>query len=47
MSGKFTSNHPALDTSLLGEKIVRVVNLLPNVVIEKGASVKDELVLTG
>merc|ERR1712129_657780 len=31
----------------LGEKIVRVVNLLENVKIEKGANVKDELVLTG
>merc|ERR1719463_724960 len=31
----------------LGEKFVRVVNLLPDVLIEKSASVKDELVLTG
>merc|ERR1719164_27313 len=31
----------------LGEKIVRTVNLLPGVSIEKSASVKDELVLTG
>merc|ERR1711924_57633 len=31
----------------LGEKIVRTVNLLPGVLIEKGPTVKDELVLTG
>merc|ERR1711865_425491 len=31
----------------LGEKIVRVVNLLEGVTIAKGANVKDELVLTG
>merc|ERR1712118_78457 len=31
----------------LGEKIVRTVNLLPGCLIEKGAVVKDELVLTG
>merc|ERR1712078_131057 len=31
----------------LGEKIVRTINLLPGVSIEKGANVKDELVLTG
>merc|ERR1711935_1227358 len=31
----------------LGEKFVRVVNLLENVLIEKSASVKDELILTG
>merc|ERR1719231_604921 len=31
----------------LGEKFVRVVNLLPGTLIEKSASVKDELVLTG
>merc|ERR1719199_706640 len=31
----------------LGEKFVRVVNLLPGVTVEKSASVKDELVLTG
>merc|ERR1740127_147955 len=33
--------------NFLGEKIVRVVNLLPGVMIEKSASVKDELILTG
>merc|ERR1711970_1597864 len=31
----------------LGEKTVRVVNLLENVIVEKSPSVKDELVLTG
>merc|ERR1712060_1004611 len=31
----------------LGEKVVRTVNLFPSVKIEKGATVKDELVLTG
>merc|ERR1712224_995968 len=31
----------------LGEKIVRVINLLEGVTVEKSASVKDELVLIG
>mmetsp|Transcript_87365 Transcript_87365/g.137927 ORF Transcript_87365/g.137927 Transcript_87365/m.137927 type:complete len:189 (-) Transcript_87365:56-622(-) len=31
----------------LGEKIVRTVNLLPGVKIEKSAAVKDELVVSG
>merc|ERR1711972_816880 len=31
----------------LGEKIVRTVNLLPGVSIEKSASVKDELIVSG
>ena len=33
--------------NFLGEKIVRTVNMLPGVIIEKSAQTKDELVLTG
>merc|ERR1712113_37034 len=33
--------------NFLGEKLVRVINMLPGVTIEKGAAVKDELVVTG
>eukprot|EP00747_Dinoflagellata_sp_TGD_P115887 gnl/TRDRNA2_/TRDRNA2_172254_c0_seq15.p1 gnl/TRDRNA2_/TRDRNA2_172254_c0~~gnl/TRDRNA2_/TRDRNA2_172254_c0_seq15.p1 ORF type:complete len:189 (-),score=57.59 gnl/TRDRNA2_/TRDRNA2_172254_c0_seq15:71-637(-) len=33
--------------NFLGEKIVRIVNMLPGVIIEKSAQTKDELVLTG
>merc|ERR1712151_808029 len=33
--------------NFLGEKIVRTVNLMQGVSIEKSASVKDELVLSG
>ena len=33
--------------NFLGEKIVRVVNMLPGVTCERSAAVKDELVLTG
>merc|ERR1712226_415776 len=33
--------------NFLGEKIVRTVNMLPGVIIEKSPSVKDELILTG
>merc|ERR1719376_718130 len=33
--------------NFLGEKLVRTVNMLPGVIVEKSASTKDELVLTG
>merc|ERR1712094_49709 len=33
--------------NFLGEKIVRIVNMLPGVVIEKSAQTKDELIVTG
>ena len=33
--------------NFLGEKIVRVVNMLPGVSCERSAAVKDELILTG
>merc|ERR1719221_920009 len=33
--------------NFLGEKIVRTVNMLPCVKVEKSASTKDELVITG
>merc|ERR1712094_131518 len=33
--------------NFLGEKIVRTVNMLPGVVVEKGTGEKDQLVLTG
>lgn len=33
--------------NFLGEKIVRVVNMLPGVTIERSSAVKDELILTG
>merc|ERR1719158_2425094 len=33
--------------NFLGEKIVRTVNMLPGVVVEKSAATKDELVVKG
>merc|ERR1719337_678569 len=33
--------------NFLGEKIVRVVNMLPGVVVEKSAATKDELIIRG
>eukprot|EP00933_Yihiella_yeosuensis_P036355 TRINITY_DN3010_c3_g1_i1.p1 TRINITY_DN3010_c3_g1~~TRINITY_DN3010_c3_g1_i1.p1 ORF type:complete len:189 (+),score=43.71 TRINITY_DN3010_c3_g1_i1:86-652(+) len=33
--------------NFLGEKIVRTVHMLPGVIVEKSASVKDEIVVTG
>lgn len=33
--------------NFLGEKIVRVVGMLPGVTCERSAAVKDELILTG
>ena len=33
--------------NFLGEKIVRVVNMLPGVACERSSAVKDELILTG
>ena len=33
--------------NFLGEKIVRVVNMLPGVECDRSAAVKDELILTG
>mmetsp|Transcript_975 Transcript_975/g.1196 ORF Transcript_975/g.1196 Transcript_975/m.1196 type:complete len:189 (+) Transcript_975:117-683(+) len=33
--------------NFLGEKVVRTVNLLPGVSIEKSPTIKDELILTG
>eukprot|EP00929_Paragymnodinium_shiwhaense_P105732 TRINITY_DN707_c0_g1_i16.p1 TRINITY_DN707_c0_g1~~TRINITY_DN707_c0_g1_i16.p1 ORF type:complete len:189 (-),score=63.30 TRINITY_DN707_c0_g1_i16:115-681(-) len=33
--------------NFLGEKIVRTVNMLPGVIVEKSAAVKDELVVRG
>merc|ERR1711998_334609 len=33
--------------NFLGEKVVRTVNMLPGVKVEKGTTQKDELVITG
>merc|ERR1711865_487723 len=48
INANITNNGKTVEIrNFLGEKMVRIVNMLPDVLIEKGANTKDELVITG
>merc|ERR1711971_1537930 len=48
INATITNNGSTIELrNFLGEKIVRTVNMLPGVKVEKSASTKDEIVVTG
>merc|ERR1712151_1131472 len=48
INANITNNGTCVELrNFLGEKIVRTVNMLPGVKVEKSASTKDEIVVTG
>merc|ERR1739849_68825 len=48
INANITNNGTTVEIrNFLGEKIVRTVNMLPGVKVEKSASTKDEIVVTG
>merc|ERR1711971_1239759 len=48
INAAITNNGSTIELrNFLGEKIVRTVNMLPGVKVEKSASTKDEIVVTG